>query len=129
MDIGYPDVAELGLLVPHVDHIVRRPEAARLAQPQPLADPRDRREAQPDLRLMRLVLDFDLDQGAHPPPCRDTLPGKFLPKYEQKVAMTECLGRGAPGRFEKPCNIEADKADGAFSPLCGHRTRDRKTAG
>ncbi len=52
MDIGHPDLAEFGLLVPHVDHVIGRPEAVGLAQPQPLADPRDGGEAKPDLGLV-----------------------------------------------------------------------------
>ena len=64
MEIGHPDIAEFGLLVPHVEHVIACPHAVRLAQAQAFADTRDRGKADPALGLMGFVLDFDFDHGA-----------------------------------------------------------------
>ena len=69
MEIGDPDVAELGLLVPDVEHVVGCPAPVRLAQADALSDSGDGCEAQPVLRLVRFVLDLDFDHARAPDPC------------------------------------------------------------
>src|SRR5687768_3401809 len=62
MEIGHPDVAVRGLLVPQVDHVVGCPEPVRALQANAFADARHGCKAQSLLSLGGLVLDFDLDQ-------------------------------------------------------------------
>jgi hypothetical protein len=61
--VGHPHVAELGLLVPHVEHVVRRPLPVGFEQADTLSDSRHHQELQVDLVLVGLVLDFDLDHA------------------------------------------------------------------
>ena len=66
MDIGHPDFAIFGLLVPHVEDIVGRPLAAGLAQANTFANAWDVHHLDAVHILVRLVLNFDFDHKAGP---------------------------------------------------------------
>ena len=84
VEIGHPDIAILGLLVPHIEHVVGGPEAIRFFQADAFADARNGGEAQPLLRLAFLILDFDFDHDLIPSGAK---PASFRACY---VARNPC---------------------------------------
>ena len=66
VQIGHPDVAIFGLLIPHVYHVIAGPDAIGFAQADTFANARHRRKAKALLALVSLVLDFDLNHGTCP---------------------------------------------------------------
>mgnify|MGYP000315415724 CR=1 FL=1 len=66
MDIGHPDLAEFGLLIPYVDDVVGSPLPAGFAQADAFTDARNRHRLDAVDALMRFILDFDFDHKAGP---------------------------------------------------------------
>lgn len=66
MDVGQPDVAIFGLLVPHVEHVVGGPVAGRLLEAYAFADARHGDGLDGEHRLVGLVLNFDIDHEIGP---------------------------------------------------------------
>lgn len=66
MEKRHPDIAEFGLLIPDVDHVVTGPHSIGFAQAQALTDPRHSSKADAILTLVSFVLNFDFNHFTDP---------------------------------------------------------------